>query len=1050
MNPSSPFILRPVATSLLMVAVMLVGAVAYRYLPLAALPEVDYPTIQVTTFYPGASPDVTTSSITAPLERQFGQMPSLKQMSSTSAAGASVITLQFNLNLSLDIAEQEVQAAINAAGNLLPADLPAPPIYAKVNPADTPVLTLAITSKTMPLPQIEDLADTRIAQKISQLPGVGLVSINGGQRPAVRVRADPRALAAYGLNIDDLRTTVANANVNTPKGNFDGPTRSYTINANDQLTSADQYRTLIIAYKNGAPVHLSDVAEVVEGAENTKLAAWMNTVPAVILNVQRQPGANVIEVVDRITAMLPELEAALPAAVTVDVLTDRTNTIRASVRDVEFELALAVVLVVLVIFAFLGDVSATLIPSLSVPLSLVGTFGVMYLAGFSLNNLSLMALTIATGFVVDDAIVMIENIARYVEEGTPPLQAAIKGSAQIGFTIVSLTISLIAVLIPLLFMGDVVGRLFREFAITLAVTILISAGVSLTLVPMMCAKLLRHRPPSAAAGRRRRGFASASRRWFEALASGYGRLLNRVLDHQALTLLVAVVTLALTAFLYVEIPKGFFPVQDNGLIQGISEAPETVSYAAMAARQEALAEAILKDPDVASLSSFIGVDGANAALNTGRFLINLKPRDKRTATASAIVRRLQRETADIAGISLYVQPVQELTIDASVSRTQYQLALQDANPEELSAWIPRLVERLSRLPQLEDVASNAAEHGLAAYITIDRDTAARFGITPATVDNALYDAFGQRIVSTIFTQSNQYRVILESNPTFQASLQSLSAIYLPSSTKGQVPLSAIAHVEERTTPLLINHLGQFPATTISFNLAPGASLGDAVAAIRAAQQEIGQPASVIASFQGAALAFQASLNNELLLIVAAIVTMYIVLGVLYESYVHPITILSTLPSAGIGALLALFVSGSDLGVIGIIGIVLLIGIVKKNAIMMIDFALEAERDGGKAPREAIFQACLLRFRPIMMTTMAALFGALPLMLGTGTGSELRHPLGITIVGGLIVSQMLTLFTTPVIYLAFDRLAVRFGRRRPAHAAGDRDPDLAGDTGGAVR
>jgi multidrug efflux pump len=1011
-----------------MVGILLVGFVAYKQLPISALPQVDYPTIQVLTFYPGASPDVMTSSVTAPLERQLGQMPGLNQMSSQSSAGASVITLQFNLALSLDIAEQEVQAAINAAGNLLPADLPAPPIYAKVNPADAPILTLAVTSAIIPLPQLQDLADTRLAQKISQLPGVGLVSVNGGQRPAVRIQADTRKLAAYGLNIDDLRTTISTANVNTPKGNFDGPTRAYTINANDQIKSPDEYNGLVIAYKNGAPVLLSDVAKVTQGPENTKIGSWMNETPAIILNVQRQPGANVIQVVDSVQALLPQLKAGLPASIDVAVLTDRTVTIRASVRDVEFELGLAVVLVVLVIFVFLRNVPATIIPSLSVPLSIVGTFAAMYMLGFSLNNLSLMALTIATGFVVDDAIVMIENIARYVEEGHSRLEAALKGAEQIGFTIISLTVSLIAVLIPLLFMGDVVGRLFREFAVTLAVTILISAVVSLTLVPMLCAKLLKHPSQESALFRR-------SQQWFDATIAGYGRMLGWVLDHQPLVLLVAVGTLVLTAFLYVVVPKGFFPVQDTGLIQAITEADQSISYEAMAGRQQALAQVILKDPDVESLSSFVGVDGANTTLNSGRFLINLKSRDQRNTTVSEVIRRLKGEVAGVSGIALYMQPVQDLTIDATVSRTQYQFVLQDANLAELTTWVPTLVDKLNQLPELDDVASDSQAHGLSAFILIDRDTAGRFGITPATIDNALYDAFGQRIVSTIFTQSNQYRVILEADPSLQRSLDSLSSIYLPSSlsSTGQVPLLALARVIEQDAPLQINHLGQLPAATISFNLAPGGSLGAAVTAIQQAQRDIQLPASIVTTFQGATLAFQASLRNELLLILAAVVAVYIVLGVLYESFIHPVTILSTLPSAGIGALWALILDGSDLGIIGIIGIVLLIGIVKKNAIMMIDFALEAEREQGKSPREAIYQASLLRFRPIMMTTLAALFGALPLMLGTGVGSELRHPLGITIVGGLIVSQMLTLFTTPVIYLCFDNLARRLRGPRTAES-----------------
>jgi multidrug efflux pump len=1025
MNPSQPFILRPVGTALLMAAIMLVGLVALRFLPLSALPAVDYPTIQVQTFYPGASPDVMTTSVTAPLEKQFGQMASLNQMSSQSSAGASVITLQFSLDLPLDIAEQEVQAAINAAGNLLPSDLPAPPIYAKVNPADAPIITLAISSKTLPLTSVQDLADTRLAQKISQVAGVGLVSISGGNRPAVRIQANTRALASYGLNIDDLRTTISNLNVNTPKGNFDGPTRAYTINANDQLTDAAAYQSAVVAYKNGRPVMLTDVATVVQGPENTKLGAWVDATPAIILNVQRQPGANVIAVVDSIKAILPTLQSSLPAALDVRVVTDRTTTIRASVRDVQFELALSVVLVVLVIYLFLANVWATLIPSLSVPVSLVGTLAVMYLCGFSLDNLSLMALTIATGFVVDDAIVMIENIARYVEEGEAPLEAALKGSKQIGFTIISLTVSLIAVLIPLLFMGDVVGRLFHEFAITLAVTIVISAIVSLTLVPMLCAKLLRHTPPKDS-----NRFEARAHRFIDYIIGRYAVALTWVLDRHRSTLVVAVLTLVLTAILYVAIPKGFFPTQDTGVIQAITQAPQAASYEAVAALQQALAAQILKNPDVESLTSFIGVDGSNITLNSGRMLINLTPRNDRSNSSSDVIRTLQNDVANIPGIRLYMQPVQDLTIDSTVSPTQYQFMLTDPNAAEFAQWVPKLVERLQQSHELADVATDLQANGQSVYVEIDRSTAARFGITPATVDNALYDAFGQRIISTIFTQSNQYRVILESQPTEAHYSETLGGIYLPSSTasNGQVPLSAIATFHERAAPLLVTHLGQFPATTVSFNLAPGASLGAAVKAIDQAKQDIGLPASFQLRYQGAALAFQASLSNELFLILAAVVTMYIVLGVLYESFIHPITILSTLPSAGVGALLSLMISGHDLDIIGIIGIVLLIGIVKKNAIMMIDFALEAEREQGKSPREAIYQACLLRFRPILMTTMAALLGALPLMLGWGAGSELRRPLGIAIVGGLIVSQALTLFTTPVIYLGFDSLARRVRAR----------------------
>ena len=1027
MNPSRLFILRPVATALLMVAILLVGLVAYRLLPISALPEVDYPTIQVTTLYPGASPDVMTSSVTAPLERQFGQMPGLDQMSSASSGGASVITLRFDLTLGLDVAEQEVQAAINATGTFLPVDLPMPPIYSKVNPADDPILTLAVTSATLPLPQLEDLIDTRLAQKLSQLSGVGLVSIGGGLRPAVRVQINPVALADYGLNLDDVRTAIGNANVNMAKGSFDGPTRAATIDANDQLKSADDYGSLVIVWRNGAAIRLSDVGKVIDGAENSHLAAWRDKTPAIILNIQRQPGANVIATIDHIKAILPELQAALPAAVTVQILTDRTVTIRASVDDVRFELLLSIGLVIMVIFLFLRSVSATIIPSVAVPLSLIGTFAVMYLAGFGINNLTLMALTVATGFVVDDAIVMIENISRYIEQGEPPLQAALKGSQQIGFTIISLTFSLIAVLIPLLFMGDVVGRLFREFAITLAVAILISAVVSLTLTPMMCARLLRHQPVA-----QQSWFYRHSGLWFDSLVARYGKLLNWVLDRQPLALLVATLTVALTILLYILVPKGFFPLQDTGAIQGISEASQTVSFAAMAERQQRLVAVVLHDPAVQSVSSFIGVDGINTTLNSGRMMINLKPASVRHISAADVIRRLQPELARVAGIVMYMQPVQDLTLEDTVSRTQYQLSLVDANIQELALWTPKLLARLAQLPELADVASDVQNKGLQAYIDINRDSAAQYGITPAAIDNALYNAFGQRLVSTIYTQSDLYRVVLEVKPEFRQGIAALNNIYIISASGSKVPLSSVAQISERPATLVVNHIGQFPATTLSFNLPAGVSLGQAVQAIHNAEQEMAMPASVQTSFRGAALAFQDSLQSTLWLIVAAIVTMYIVLGVLYESFIHPVTILSTLPSAGVGALLALMLAGSDLNIIAIIGIILLIGIVKKNAIMMVDFALQAERDEGKPPREAIFEACLLRLRPILMTTMAALLAALPLMLGSGVGSELRFPLGITMVGGLLFSQVLTLFTTPVIYLSFDHLVRRFKiyRRRP--------------------
>ncbi len=1024
MNLSRPFITRPVATSLLMVAIMLAGGVAYQQLPVSALPEVDYPTIEVLTFYPGASPDVMASSVTAPLERQFGQVPGLNQMTSNSSFGSSEITLQFVLNLNIDVAEQEVQAAINAASTYLPLNLPSPPIYSKTNPADAPILTLALTSPKISLAQVEDLADTRLAQRISQLPGVGLVSIGGGQKPAVRIDANPTALASYGLTLEDVRSAVSLANVNEAKGNFDGSRQGYTIAANDQLLTAKEYRPLIVAYRNGAPVVLSDVAQVLDGAENVKQVAWMNTTPAVIVNIQRQPGANIISVVDRIKALLPRLAAALPDSVKVSVLTDRTTTIRASVADVQFELMLTVALVVMVIFLFLRSLAATVIPSVAVPLSLVGTFGAMYLLGYSLNNLTLMALTISTGFVVDDAIVMIENISRFIEQGEPPLQAALKGSEQIGFTILSLTISLIAVLIPLLFMGDIVGRLFREFAITLAVTILVSAVVSLTLTPMMCAKLLRHKPAAEQAR-----FYRVTERMFEATIAYYGKTLTWVLRHQPATLAVAIGTLVLTVILYIIVPKGFFPVQDTGVIQAVTQAPDNVSFQAMIDRQQDLARIILKDPAVESLSSFVGIDGTNVTLNSGRILINLKPLEQRQVGVTEIIRRLQLATANVTGIALYLQPVQDLTVEDRISRTQYQLSLEDPNGQELNKWALRLVTKLQTLPELRDVASDQQDSGLQAELVIDRDTASRLGITPQMIDDTLYDAFGQRQISTIFTQLNQYHAVLEITPSMQKTPSDLSSIYVRSASGGQVPLSAFTTMKETTAPLVVNHEGQFPSTTISFDLAPGFALGDAVTAIEAAQKQMGMPASIQASFQGTAEAFRASLTNEPLLILAAVITVYIVLGVLYESYVHPLTILSTLPSAGVGAILALQICHTDLSVIALIGIILLIGIVKKNAIMMIDFALEAQRENGKPPYEAIYEACLLRFRPIMMTTMAALLGGLPLALSTGVGSELRRPLGISIVGGLLVSQLLTLYTTPVVFLYFDRLSSAWARYR---------------------
>jgi multidrug efflux pump len=1050
-----------------MVAVMLVGIVAYRQLPVSALPEVDYPTIQVMTFYPGAAPDVMASSVTAPLERQFGQVPGLNQMTSTSSFGSSLITLQFALDQNIDVEEQQVQAAINAGTTYLPQNLPNPPIYNKVNPADAPILTMALTSDSLPLSRIEDMAETALAQKISQLPGVGLVSISGGQKPAVRVQANPTALASYGLGLEDVRAALMAANVDQAKGVIDGPRQSFTIGANDQLLSSQEYNGVIVAYRNGAPVRLSDVATAVDSAENVQQAAWVNTTPAVLLNIQRQPGANIISVADRIKKVLPQLQASMPAAVKLQILIDRTQTIRASVNDVQFELMLTVGLVVMVIFLFLRNLSATVIPSIAVPLSLVGTFGVMYLLGYSLNNLTLMALTISTGFVVDDAIVMIENINRYLEEGESPLDAALKGAGQIGFTIVSLTVSLIAVLIPLLFMGDIVGKLFREFAVTLAVTILVSAVVSLTLTPMMCAKLLKQRQP----GKESR-FYRATEDFYNDVIAFYGRTLKFVLRHQTTTLLITVSTLVATLLLYVYVPKGFFPVQDTGVIMGISEAPENISFAAMSQKQQELASVILKNANVDSLASFIGVDGTNVTPNSGRIQVNLKPRDQRKETASEIIRDLQPELAKVEGITLYMQPVQDLTVESRVSRTQYQYSMEDADATELANWSQQLLQKLQTLSQLRDVASDQQNNGMQANLIIDRDTASRLGILPQAIDDTLYDAFGQRQVSTMFTQLNQYHVVLEVDPQFRLTPDALKSIYVKSSSgtssagitaagisgpntssasppvatgpSSQVPLSAFTRLETRNAPLAINHLGQFPVVNLSFNLAPGVSLGEATTAITQAEQEINLPRSINTSFQGTAAAFHNSLSSEPWLILAAIITVYIVLGVLYESYIHPITILSTLPSAGVGAILALLITGNDLGVVALIGIILLIGIVKKNAIMMIDFALEAERVEHKPPEEAIYQACLLRFRPIMMTTMAALLAGLPLALGGGTGSELRHPLGITIVGGLLLSQLLTLYTTPVVYLWFDRLAQRFARYKIGNPMEEPAPEVSGD------
>ncbi len=1019
LSPSRPFILRPVATSLLMVAILLTGVIGYRQLPVSALPEVDYPIIQTLTFYPGAGPEVMASSVTAPLERQFGQMPGLKQMTSVSSGGGSVITLEFNLDENIDVAEQEVQAAINAANSFLPTDLPNPPIYSKVNPADAPILTLALTSDSLPLDKIEDAADTNLAQKISQVTGVGLVSIAGGQKPSVRIQANPAQLAAYNLSLEDLRAAVAAANIDQAKGTLNGARQSFTIDANDQLLSSSDYKPVIVAYRNGAAVRASDVATIVDAAENSQQAAWMDRQPAVIVNIQRQPGANIIAVVDRIKKLLPTLQASLPASVKVKVLTDRTITIRASVLDVEYELMLTVALVVMVIFLFLRNLAATVIPSVAVPLSIVGTFGVMYLLGYSLNNLTLMALTISTGFVVDDAIVMIENISRYIEEGLSPMRAALKGSEQIGFTIMSLTVSLIAVLIPLLFMSDVVGRLFREFAITLAVTILVSAFVSLTLTPMMCSRILQDKATA-----RQTRFYYWSERIFNSIIAAYGRSIQVVLRYRFTTLVVTIATLVATILLFIVVPKGFFPVQDTGVILGISEAPQTVSFLSMAERQQKLVDVLLQDSAVDNISSFIGVDGTNTTLNSGRIQINLKPLEDRKISATEVIRRMEPKLASVEGIQLFLQPLQDLTVEDRVSRTEFQYSLEDPNQEELAIYTRKMVDELSHEKVVTDVASDLQDQGLGARLVIDRDTAARLGIAMADIDNTLYDAFGQRQVSTIFTQLNQYHVVMEVGQNFQTDPGVLNNLYVKSGNGTQVPLSMIAHWEQSRAQLAIGHQGQFPSTVISFNLAPGKALGDAVNAVNRIERQIQMPAAINASFQGTAAAFQTSLANEPILILAALVTVYIVLGVLYESYIHPITIISSLPSAGVGALLALLITRTEFSVIALIGIILLIGIVQKNAIMMIDFALQAERTEGKSAEEAIFQACLLRFRPIIMTTMAALLGGLPLALGGGVGAELRKPLGITIVGGLIFSQLLTLYTIPVVYLYFDKLAQR--------------------------